>query len=132
MLQVYAKNLNKITILSLQGQIVTGETEILRRTVQSLSGTNAVILDLARVSKIDAHGLGVMLELRERTQSNGIRFELMNVSKPVNTILEMTRLNSVFQITSREEFLSAGSRVRRSSRLPRVRRRSLAALKSCA
>ena len=129
MLKVQAKNLDKITILSLQGQIVTGETETLRDTVQSLSQTKAVILDLARVSKIDAHGLGLMLELREQTQENGIRFELMNVSKPVDVILEMTRLDSVFEIAS--DF-SAVSRARRVSRLPRVRRRSLAALKSCA
>jgi anti-anti-sigma factor len=132
MLKVHAKILNKITILSLQGQFVTGETPMLCKIVQSLSQTNAVILDLARVSKIDAHGLGVMLELRERTHANGIRFELMNVSKPLYTILEMTRLNSVFQITSGAELFSAVSRARRISRLPRVRRRSLAALKSCA
>lgn len=132
MLKVHAKNLDKITILSLQGQFVTGETEILCRVVQSLSGTKAVILDLAQVSKIDAHGLGVMLELRERTQANGSRFELMNVSKPLYTILEMTRLNSVFHVTSGVELSSAVSRARRYSRLPRVRRRSLAALKSCA
>lgn len=132
MLKVHAKNLDKITILSLQGQFVTGETEILRRVAQSLSGTKAVILDLAQVSKIDAHGLGVMLELRERTHANGARFELMNVSEPLNTILEMTRLNSVFRITSGGKLFSAVSRGRRASRLPRVRRRSLAALKSCA
>lgn len=132
MLKLHAKNLDKITILSLQGEIVTGETEILRNTVQSLSQTKAVILDLARVSKIDAHGLGMMLELRERLHNNGIRFELMNVSKPVEIILEMTRLDSVFQIRSAAELSSAVSRARRVSRLPRVRRRSLAALKSCA
>ena len=132
MLRVHTKNLDGVTILSLQGDIVTGETEILRSFVQSLSETNAVILDLARVSKIDAHGLGLMLELRERTQANGTRFELMNVSKPLNTILEMTRLDSVFHITSGGELFSAVSRRRRVSRLPRVRRRSLAALKSCA
>ena len=132
MLKVHAKNLDRVTILSLQGDIVTGETEILRRVVLSLSGTKAVILDLARVSKIDAHGLGVMLELRERTHANGARFELMNLSQPLNTILEMTRLNSVFHITSGRELFSAVSRGRRVSRLPRVRRRSLSALKSCA
>ncbi len=132
MLKVHAKNLNKITILSLQGQIVTGETEILRSIVQSLSQTNAVILDLAQVSKIDAHGLGVMLELRQRTQANGSRFQLMNVSEPLNFILQMTRLDTVFQIRSEGESFPAISRVRRVSRLPRVRRRSLAALKSCA
>ena len=132
MLRVHAKNLDRVTILSLQGDIVTGETEILRSVVQSLSATNAVILDLAQVSKIDAHGLGVMLELRERTQANGMRFGLMNISKPLIMVFEMTRLDSVFQITSGAEFFSAVSRARRFSRLPRVRRRSLAALKSCA
>ena len=132
MLKVYAKILEKVTILSLQGEIVTGETEILRNVMQSVSETRAVILDLARVSRIDARGLGVMLELRERTQARGIRFELMNISKPLSTIFEMTHLDSVFQITSESEFLRAISRRRGVSRLPRVRRRSLAALKSCA
>ena len=132
MLKVQTKNLEKVTILSLQGEIVTGETEVLCSVVQALSQTSALILDLARVSKIDACGLGVMLELRQRTHANGIRFALMNVSKPLSTILEMTRLDSVFQITSGVEFLPAVSRMRRVSRLPRVRRRSIAALKSCA
>lgn len=132
MLKVYAKILEKVTILSLQGEIVTGETEILRNVMQSVSETRAVILDLARVTRIDARGLGVMLELRERTQARGIRFELMNISKPLSTIFEMTHLDSVFQITSESEFLRAISRRRGVSRLPRVRRRSLAALKSCA
>ena len=132
MLKIYAKNLEKVTILTLQGEIVTGETEVLRNAMQSVSERRAVILDLARVSRIDARGLGVMLELRERTQANGIRFELMNISKPLSIILEMTHLDSVFQITSESEFLRAISRRRGVSRLPRVRRRSLAALKSCA
>ena len=132
MLKIYAKILEKVTILSLQGEIVTGETEILRNVMQSVSETRAVILDLARVTRIDARGLGVMLELRERTQARGIRFELMNISKPLSTIFEMTHLDSVFQITSESEFLRAISRRRGVSRLLRVRRRSLAALKSCA
>lgn len=132
MLKVNAKTLETVTILSLQGEIVTGETQILRSIVQSLSETSAVILDLARVSKIDAHGLGVMLELRQQMQANGIRFELMNINKPVSMVLAMTRLDSVFRIASGVEFFPAVSRGRRVSRLPRVRRRSLTALKSCA
>ena len=132
MLKVNAKTLETVTILSLQGEIVTGETQILRSIVQSLSETSAVILDLARVSKIDAHGLGVMLELRQQMQANGVRFELMNINKPVSIVLAMTRLDSVFRIASGVEFFPTVSRGRRVSRLPRVRRRSLTALKSCA
>jgi anti-anti-sigma factor len=123
MLKVQAKNLETVSILSLQGQFVRGETEILHDAVQSLSGTSAVILDLAQVSKVDAHGLGVMLELREQTQANGIRFELMNISKPLSTVLEMTHLDSVFRITPGVGFFSTVSSERRES---------LAMLKPCA
>jgi anti-anti-sigma factor len=115
MLKVHAKNLGNVAVLCLQGRIVNGETEILRNAVHSLSETSAVILDLARVTTVDAGGLGVLLELRERTQAKGIPFELMNVTKRVSKVLEVARLDSVFQITSGVEFLSTVSRSQRAA-----------------
>ena len=123
MLKVRAKNLESVTILFLQGQIVTGETETLRGVVQSLCDTRAVLLDLALVSKIDAHGLGVMLELRELMQTKGVRFELMRIRRPLSRVLEMAHLDSVFRITSGVEFFPTVSAERR---MP------VEALKSCA
>jgi anti-anti-sigma factor len=70
---------------------------------------------LARVTTVDAGGLGVMLELRQQAESKGIRFELMNVTKLVSRVLEVTRLDSVFQITSGIEFFPAVSRSRPAS-----------------
>jgi anti-sigma B factor antagonist len=115
MLKVNAKNLGNIAVLSLQGQVVNGETEILRQAMQSLPGVSAVKLDLAQVTTIDAGGLGTMLELREQTESRGVRFELMNVTKQVRRVFEITRLNSVFQMTPAVEFFPAVSHVRRVS-----------------
>ena len=110
MLKVHAKNLGTTAVLYLQGRIVTGETDTLREVVQSVSETSTVVLDLAQVTTVDAHGLGVMLELREQTLQRGIRFELMNVSNRLSWVLEITRLNSVFQITSAAEFFPSVSR----------------------
>lgn len=123
MLKVHAKNLGTIAVLSLQGQIVNGETEILRNSLHSLSEVSAVILDLARVTTVDAGGLGVMLELREQAESKGVRFELANVTKLVSRVLEVTRLDSVFEITAEVEFFPTVSRSRPAP---------LAALASCA
>lgn len=123
MLKVYVKKSDAYTVLSLEGQIVTGETEALRGAVESLSSTGAIKLDLARVTAIDAHGLGVLLQLRESTQTKGIRFELMNVSKPMRRIFEITRLNTVFCMTYTVEFFPS---------VAAERRVSMAALKSCA
>jgi anti-anti-sigma factor len=125
MLKVHAKNLGTVAVLCVQGQIVNGETETLRNAVHSVSDAGAVILDLARVSTVDAGGLGVMLELREQAESKGIRFELMNTTKWVSRVLEVTHLDSVFQITPGVEFFPAVSRGRRAHVPP-------AALASCA
>jgi anti-anti-sigma regulatory factor len=48
-----------------------------------------------------------MLELREHAQSKGIDFKLMNMTKLVSRVLEITRLDSVFEVTSRAEIFSA-------------------------
>jgi anti-anti-sigma factor len=118
MLKVHATKLGTVAVLCLQGQIVNGETEILRNAVQSLSEVSAVILDLALVTTVDAGGLGVMLALREQAESRGIRFELMNVTKQIGRVFEITRLDSVFRITSGVEFFPAVSRSRRAPLAP--------------
>jgi anti-anti-sigma factor len=107
MLKVHVRNLGGVAILCLQGRIVRGETETLRKAVYTQWGVSAVVLDLARVSTIDAGGLGVMLELRELIQSRGIAFKLTNVTNLVSYLLEVTRLNSVFEVTSGAEIAYA-------------------------
>jgi anti-sigma B factor antagonist len=87
---------------------VAGETTHLRNKVQSVSDVSTVVLDLARVNRIDAGGLGVLLELREQSQGKGIEFKLMNVTKLVKQVLEITRLDSVFEISSEHELAAAG------------------------
>src|SRR6185295_18829739 len=115
MLKVQTKQLGTVAVLCLQGQIVTGETESLRAAVSVLSGVNSVILDFARVSTVDAGGLGVMLGLREQVTAKGIRFALMNLTKGVSIVLAVARLDSVFEINSALELLPVVSRGRRAS-----------------
>ncbi|PWT89791.1 MAG: hypothetical protein C5B55_10755 [Blastocatellia bacterium] len=99
MLKVHTSKLGNIAVICAQGKIVRGDTETLRKAVLNQTDARVVILDLARVNTIDAGGLGLMLELREQTESRGIEFRLRNVTKLVGRILEITRLNSVFKIS---------------------------------
>jgi anti-anti-sigma factor len=123
MLKVHAKNLGNVAVLSLQGRIVNGETEILHDAVDAITDVSAVILDLARVTTVDARGLGVMLELRAQAEAKGIRFELMNLTKMVGKVMEISHLDSVFKINSGVEFFPA---------MARGRRAPVTALASCA
>lgn len=104
MLEVRVENLGQIVILHIQGHIVAGpEIELLRKSVSSETDASAVLLDLKRVSRIDARGLGLLLELREQVQSSGIQFRLMNIGSSIQQILQITCLDSVFEITTEEE-----------------------------
>ena len=104
MLKVHAKKSNNVEVFSLEGQIINGETEVLRDAVQSATDASDIILNFAKVTVIDAHGLGVLLELREHSLGKGAHFELSNVSKRLYRIFEITRLNTVFDISSKVQF----------------------------
>jgi anti-anti-sigma regulatory factor len=44
-----------------------------------------------------------MLELRRLSDTKGVRFKLMNVSKFTSRVFELTRLDSVFEIIPKAE-----------------------------
>jgi anti-sigma B factor antagonist len=113
-LKIRAQTLGDVVILRVQGQIVMGGTEALRRALFSEPNASALVLDLARVSRIDAHGLGLLLEARKHCEAQGIEFRIMNVSKLVEQVLEITRLNTVFEVTSEKDVVNL--RTRRKSK----------------
>ena len=100
MLNVQHKNLGTVSLLNLDGNVLIGETEGLREIMQTLPSTSAVVLDFSRVSLVDAHGLGVLLQIREQAQFKGMKLEFVNVRSQLRELFRMTRLDSVFQIRS--------------------------------
>ncbi len=108
MLRVYSRNLGNVAVLTLQGRLVSGETRSLRDAVRAQTNVDAIVLDLSRVTAIDARGLGVMLELRRQSALKGIRFRLMNVNRFTRRVLEVTRLDSVFEIIPKAEPAPSG------------------------
>ena len=115
MLNVQSKNIGNVSLLNLDGNVVVGETDTLRDAVQTLPSADSVILDLSHVSLVDAHGLGMLLQLRAEAQAKDMRFELMNVSNQLRELFRITRLDTVFQIRPAFGFflLPAPSRRRR-------------------
>jgi len=103
MLRVHTRNLGDAAVLCLQGRLISGETRTLREAVRAHSNAKTIVLDLGRVTAIDAYGLGLMLELRRLSDTKGVRFKLMNVSKFTSRVFEVTRLDSVFEIIPKSE-----------------------------
>ena len=101
MLKITVQNLGDTSVVRCHGGIVAGDAgSILRKAVLSRGHTGMVVIDLARVERIDAGGLGILLGLREAARSRTIMFKLMNATKRVEEILELTHLQRVFEFCS--------------------------------
>ena len=105
MLKVHARKSDSVEILCLEGQIINGDTEALRSAVELASGASDVILDFSNVTVVDAHGLGVLLQLREQSLAGGIHLEFINVNENLSRVFEITRLNTVFEIQPAAAFV---------------------------
>jgi len=104
MLNATAQKLGDSTVLRCQGRIVIRDAyAILRNAVLRQTHTRTLILDLAQVDRIDAGGLGVLLGLREWACSHAIRFQLMNTTNQVEHVLELTKLDRIFEFCSVED-----------------------------
>ena len=110
MLKVRLQNLGDFAILHLEGGIVISNTAILRNAILSQPGVRVLVLDMTRVNRIDASGLGVLLELREYLQSRAIDLKLMSVPTLIRQVLEITRLDSIFEIIAEDQLFSPSLR----------------------
>jgi anti-anti-sigma factor len=101
MLNATVQKLGDTTVLRCQGRIVIGDAyAILRNAVLSQLCTKMLVLDLAQVDRVDAGGLGVLLGLRQWAYSHAIRLRLMNVMNQVEQVLQLTKLDRVFEFCS--------------------------------
>ena len=103
MLNIQIERLGRVTVFYVAGKIVRGQTNVLRNAVLTETDANVVVLDLAHVNTIDAGGLGLLLELRQHSYSKGTEFRLSHVTRLVKKILEITKLDSVFELSSSHE-----------------------------
>ena len=96
-----------VAVLQCAGRMVRAAQalSLLRDAVTSLSQVRVIVLDLSEVGMLDAGGLGVLVSLHNWACANGIHLKLVNPSKLVREMLELTRLTSVLHISSVEDVI---------------------------
>jgi anti-sigma B factor antagonist len=106
MLNIVIQNTGDVAILRCSGRMVRGEAmQTLRSTVVSRASARIIVLDLAQVKFLDAGGLAVLLSLNDWAGRQGIQLKLTSPSKFVQTMLAITRLDRVFDISSLDQVL---------------------------
>src|SRR6476620_11761804 len=94
-----------VTIADLSGRIVLGEGSAgLRDLVRNLikEGNKKILLNLRDVDYIDSSGLGELVSAFTSMRSQGGELKLLNLTKRVQALLQITKLLTVFDITDDE------------------------------
>jgi anti-anti-sigma factor len=106
MLTIDTEKMGDVAVVRCNGRIVRGEgIRTLRNAVVSETDTRIVVLDLSEVESLDAGGLTALLSLHHWTRSHAIQLKLVNPSNFVREVLERTRLDRVFNISSLHDAL---------------------------
>ena len=104
MLDIRVERKGDTAVLHCDGRIVVGKSlSALRDAVLCELDRRAIVLNLSRVERIDAGGLGMLVFLHTCSNGLGTELRLVQPSRPVAEMLELTNLSSVFTIGSAAE-----------------------------
>jgi len=99
------REVDAITIVDLSGRISLGEgSALLRKTVRDLLDTGQVriLLNLGDVNYIDSSGIGELVSGFTAVRSRSGELKLLNLTKKVHDLLQITKLFTVFEVYSDE------------------------------
>jgi anti-sigma B factor antagonist len=99
------REVDEITIVDLSGRISLGEgSALLRKTVRDLleNGQNKILLNLGDVNYIDSSGIGELVSGFTAVRSRNGELKLLNLTKKVHDLLQITKLFTVFDVYSDE------------------------------
>src|SRR4051794_25673217 len=99
------RNVDGITVLDLSGRITLGEgSVVLRDTIREIlgKGEKKILLNLGDVTYIDSSGIGELVSAFTAVRKEGGELKLLNLTKKVHDLLQITKLYTVFDIKDDE------------------------------
>jgi anti-sigma B factor antagonist len=99
-MQLTTSENGQVTILTVDGDLVIGESEALfKRTVNRLleEGKVNLLVDMRKVGFLDSSGLGALVRAMTSSQKEGGQTKLLGAGPQVRKLLEMTKLDSLFE-----------------------------------
>jgi anti-sigma B factor antagonist len=95
------RQVDSVMVVDVSGRITLGEgcaqlRELIRD--QLTRGNKRVLLNLADVTYIDSSGIGELVSAYTAVSNQGGQLKLLNLTKKVHDLLQITKLYTVFDI----------------------------------
>ncbi|MDT8069415.1 MAG: STAS domain-containing protein [Terriglobia bacterium] len=99
------RQVDGVTIIDLSGRITLGEgSVVLRDTIRNSvgQGIKKIVLNLGDVTYIDSSGIGELVSAFTSVRNQGGELKLLNLTKKVHDLLQITKLYTVFDVKDDE------------------------------
>ena len=100
-LTIASREVDGVTVLDLNGRITLGEGSVqLREAIRDLisKGSRTILLNMGDVNYIDSSGLGELVSAYTTAKNQGASVKLLNLTKKVKDVLQLTKLYTVFDV----------------------------------
>ena len=104
-MKISTRQVDGVTILDLGGRITLGEGSVqLRDSIRDLlgKGQKKILLNLGDVNYIDSSGIGELVSAYTTARNQGGELKLLNLTKKVHDLLQITKLYTVFDVKDDE------------------------------
>jgi anti-sigma B factor antagonist len=104
------KDKHSIVVVGVDGQLIVGNRQELKQKVLDAidAGARKFVVDFTRTGYIDSSGLGVLVSLSKKIREAGGELRLAGLNEDLQTLFELTKLDTLFSITKTpEEALAA-------------------------
>ncbi len=104
-INVTVREVSPAMVVDVSGQITLGEgSALLRKTVRELleGGHRKILLNLGDVNYIDSAGIGELVSGYSTAKRQSGELKLLNLSKRVRDLLQLTKLYTVFDVHTDE------------------------------
>jgi len=105
MIQVNYRQIDSVTVVDVAGRITLGDgSTLLRDTIRELldKGEKRILLNLGEVNYIDSSGLGELVSAFTQVRKQGGDLKLLNLTRKVRDLLQITKLYTVFDVRDSE------------------------------
>lgn len=99
------RQVGDVVVIDVSGRITLGEgSSSLREGIRELmaQGSRKILLNLGEVSYIDSSGIGELVSAFTSVANQGGQLKLLNLTKRVKDLLQITKLYTVFDIYDNE------------------------------
>ena len=103
--QATPREIGDVTLIDVSGRITLGEgSAMLREMLRDLlgKGQKKIVLNLGDVSYIDSSGIGELVSGYTPVKNQGGELKLLNLTKKVHDLIQITKLYTVFDVHSDE------------------------------